>query len=110
MGEGLARQSDGKLVLAGSIDVAVPPATLLQFAVMRLNNDGTPDDSFGSRRQSQHADHAPSRRAAKAVALDADGKIVVAGRSNNRDEFELRRRPLRRDGDARPRLSTLTAG
>ena len=81
VGEGLVRQSDGKLVLAGSIDVAVPPATLLQFAVMRLLNNGTPDDSFGSGGRANTPASTVSE-AAKAVTLDADGRIVVAGRSN----------------------------
>jgi uncharacterized delta-60 repeat protein len=81
VGEGLVRQGDGKFVLVGSIDVATPPATLLQFAVMRLHSDGTPDASFGS---GGKANTPPGNvsEAAKAVALQADGKIVVAGPSS----------------------------
>ena len=36
IGEGLALQGDGKLVLVGSVETAVPPATSIEFAVMRL--------------------------------------------------------------------------
>ena len=81
VGEGLVRQGDGKLVLAGSIDVAVPPATLLQFAVMRLNSNGTPDESFGSNGRANTPFNNVAEEA-KAVTLQTDGKIVVAGRTS----------------------------
>ena len=47
VGEGLAVQSDGKLVLVGRHRECRLPATP-KFATMRLNVNGTPDDSFGT--------------------------------------------------------------
>ena len=53
-----------------------------QFATMRLNTNGTPDSSFGT---DGRVNTAITTRGdtAKAVALQADGKIVVAGSSKN---------------------------
>jgi uncharacterized delta-60 repeat protein len=83
VGEGLALQNDGKLVLAGTIDVTVPPAfpgSVTEFALMRLNANGSPDEAFGT---VSTAISDGERDSAKAVALQGDGKIVVAGRSSN---------------------------
>lgn len=82
VGEGLALQSDGKLVLAGTIDASVPPAaagSVTEFALMRLNANGSPDAAFGT----VHTAISGERDAARAVALQGDGKIVVAGQSSN---------------------------
>jgi uncharacterized delta-60 repeat protein len=74
--DGLAVQRDGRIVLVGEIN-STP-----KFSTIRLNVNGTPDDSFGTDGRvvtgvTTNGDQA------KAVALQADGKIVVAGRSNN---------------------------
>ena len=82
VGNGLAVQSDGKLVLAGRRNVAAPPALLNQFAVMRLNSNGSPDGTFGSQgRVSTPISNLGDE--ALAVALQADGRIVAAGVSNS---------------------------
>ena len=78
--DGVAVQSDGRIVLVGDIDSATPNTP--KFSTMRLNVNGTLDDSFGTDGRvvtalTERGDQA------KAVALQADGKIVVAGRSNN---------------------------
>jgi uncharacterized delta-60 repeat protein len=83
VGEGLALQSDGKLVLVGTIDVTVPPAfpgSVTEFALLRLNANGTADEAFGT---VSTAISAGERDSARAVALQRDGKIVVAGQSSN---------------------------
>ena len=76
VGEGLALQRDGRLVLAGSVTDFTVPATA-RFLLMRLNADGSPDTSFGN---AGRVDTAFSESAfARAVALQADGKIVAVG-------------------------------
>lgn len=85
VGEGLALQGDGKLVLTGTVDVTAPPAvpgTVTEFAVRRLNADGSPDGTFGTAGAASTS-ISGQRDAAQAVALQSDGKIVVAGRSSN---------------------------
>jgi uncharacterized delta-60 repeat protein len=81
LGEGLALQSDGKIVLAGTLETAVSPATLTVFEVMRLTANGTPDSTFGT---AGIVDTPVSVRgdAAFAVAVQPDGKIVAAGASS----------------------------
>jgi len=74
----LAIQSDGKIVVAGyaAID-ATPPAPNLPatFAIARYNSDGTLDTGFGTGgRVSGNVNGL-----ARAVAIQPDGKIVLAG-------------------------------
>lgn len=76
LGQGLALQPDGKLVLVGSVVNPVTPATS-RFLLRRLNADGTPDNGFGT---AGVVDTALSNNArAGGVALQADGRIVVVG-------------------------------
>jgi uncharacterized delta-60 repeat protein len=81
VGRGLAVQADGRIVLAGSIETAVLPATLQRFALMRLLANGTIDESFGNGGRVQTA-FTQRGDAAFGVAVQADGKIVAAGSSN----------------------------
>jgi uncharacterized delta-60 repeat protein len=78
VGRGMAVQSDGKIVLAGSIDFATFPATDKRFALMRLNENGTIDETFGTRGRVQTSITGRGD-AALGVALQSDGKIVAAG-------------------------------
>ena len=82
VGEGLARQGDGKFVLVGSVAIGSGVTASTDFALMRLNADGRPDTSFGSTGTVTTA-VSNERDAALAVALQADGKILVAGRTSN---------------------------
>ena len=82
IGEGLALQGDGKLVLVGSVETAVPPATSIEFAVMRLDADGSVDEAFGDGNGIVTTGISGRGDAARAVALQGDGKILVAGGSN----------------------------
>lgn len=76
VGEGLALQSDGKIVLAGSASGTAP--ALSQFSVRRLNANGTIDASFGEAGTAS-VSFTTSGDAALAVAIHPDGKILVAG-------------------------------
>lgn len=69
----VAIQADGKIVLAGEAVDDVEEA----FGVARHMPDGTLDPSFGGSGAFQTTFAAPS--AAHAVAIQADGKIVVVG-------------------------------
>lgn len=81
VGRGLAVQSDGRIVLVGSIETLPLPATKKEFALMRLLANGTVDNSFGNAGRVQTA-FTDRGDVALAVALDADGRIVAAGGSN----------------------------
>ena len=73
----VAIQADGKIVVAGGSQGAD-----YDFAVVRYNADGSLDTSFNGTGKvvtpiGSRGDHASS------VAIQPDGKIVAAGRSNN---------------------------
>ncbi|MEV5972062.1 calcium-binding protein [Streptomyces sp. NPDC051921] len=79
MGKALALQPDGKIIAVGS---SFRSFGRWMFAVHRLNADGTPDTGFGTGGSVFTAFDDPSGNAqAEAVALQADGKIVVGGSS-----------------------------
>src|SRR5580692_11045620 len=74
----MARQGDGKLVVAGGLQNA------RNFFLERFNADGSPDTTFGS--DPAHPaqvitplDTSGSAGVANAVAIQPDGKIVAAG-------------------------------
>lgn len=71
----MALQSDGKIVVAGS---ASNPSASFDFAVARYNTDGTLDTSFGGTGKVT-LDFNGARDQAYALAIQTDGKIVVAG-------------------------------
>ena len=81
---------DDKLLLAGNAGGAF---NNVEFLLMRLNADGTPDDTFGSNgivRQPIGA----STDIANAIALQPDGRIVLAGSAiaaDGRADFALAR-------------------
>jgi len=81
VGEGLALQSDGKLVLVGHIETATAPATRKEFRVMRLSANGSPDGAFGTGGKVSTAFSTVGDEA-RAVTLQSDGKILVAGGSS----------------------------
>ena len=81
VGRGLALQSDGRLILVGSMPVSNVPNDVTHFAVMRLNTDGTFDNSFGTEGV-MTTSITGLTDVAHAVALQADGRIVVAGEGN----------------------------
>ncbi len=78
LGAAVAIQTDGKIVAVGS---AQNDATDVDFAIARLNPDGTLDTTFGSNglRTVGIDLSAPFVDRATAVAIDSLGRIVVAG-------------------------------
>ena len=76
----VAIQPDGRVIAVGS--VRRPDGTDRDFAVMRYLPDGTPDPAFG-RSGRVTTDFGRREDAARAVALQPDGAIVVAGNTSN---------------------------
>jgi uncharacterized delta-60 repeat protein len=70
----VAIQGDGKIVAVGA---TAPAGFCCLFAIARFNVDGSLDASFGSGGQVTTAFGGDSE--ARAVAIQADGRIVVAG-------------------------------
>jgi uncharacterized delta-60 repeat protein len=80
-GRAIARQSDGKLLVAGSANVPVlGNPDNLDFVVVRYDSTGTPDASFGGTGVVT-TDIAGGEDDAYAVIQQTDGKIVAAGLS-----------------------------
>lgn len=81
-GNGIAQsveiQSDGKIVVAGSST----NSTINGFAVVRYNSNGSLDTSFGTR-GIVVTRFTPCCDQATAMAIQNDGKIVVAGYADN---------------------------
>lgn len=77
VGEGLALQGDGKLVLVGSAQVG----TVTRFATTRLLANGGVDAGFGTA-GTVVTDISGRGDTAQAVTVQPDGRIVVAGRSS----------------------------
>jgi uncharacterized delta-60 repeat protein len=75
----VAIQADGKIVTAGSMTDPANSGNLF-FAILRFNTDGSLDSSFGNGGLVTTS-FFTGRNDAFAVALQADGKIVAAGRA-----------------------------
>jgi len=78
-GFGEAIQSDDKIVVVGEVGSG---GTNPMFGVARYNANGTIDTSFGGGDGKVQTDFSPKVDQAVSVAVQADGKIVVAGGSN----------------------------
>ncbi|PLS76279.1 MAG: hypothetical protein CYG61_02995, partial [Actinobacteria bacterium] len=85
----LVLQPDGRIVVAGlSVVVGTSLEDLaLDFAVVRYNANGSLDTSFGGDGKVTTDIGTGTTDEATGVALQPDGRIVVAGRSN--DDFAL---------------------
>jgi uncharacterized delta-60 repeat protein len=77
VGDALALQA-GKLLIAGSTRVNGNRV----FALMRLNTDGSVDNTFGTQGLTTTA-FSTGGDFGRAIALQADGKILVSGQSSN---------------------------
>jgi uncharacterized delta-60 repeat protein len=89
---GVAIQSDGKIVVAGGV---YDPATgSNDFGLARYNTNGLLDDTFDGDGK-QTTDFGSSYDYARALAIQSDGKIVVAGGvydpATDSDDFALAR-------------------
>jgi uncharacterized delta-60 repeat protein len=74
-GNAIAVQGDGKIVAAGASHAGL----VGDFAVARYNPDGSLDTTFGTGGQVTLDLGGGSNDVARALAIQADGKIVVAG-------------------------------
>lgn len=86
--DGIAAQADGKIVVVGTDDAGD------DFVVIRLNANGSLDQSFGEGGRVV-TDFLEGADVARAVAIQPDGKIVVAGTARrsvgNRPNFAVAR-------------------
>ncbi|MGI9019727.1 MAG: hypothetical protein ACR2G3_03315 [Solirubrobacterales bacterium] len=99
-GQAVAIQRDGKIVVAGLSDQGASEV----FAVARFEANGDLDPSFsGDGRQTIGFPVNGDSDEGQAVAIQRDGKIVVAGFSWNHGEAALAR--LEADGDLDPSFS-----
>ncbi len=72
-------QSDGKIIVAGSLTVPIPQNSTSQMILVRYNSDGTLDTSFDGDGKAQ-TDFAYYAFCTDAV-LQPDGKIVAVGKA-----------------------------
>jgi uncharacterized delta-60 repeat protein len=77
----LALQPDGRILVAG-LDIDHP-----SFLVARFNGDGSPDTSFGVNGVATTVFFANRLEEADAIALQSDGKIVLAGNTEEQPEM-----------------------
>ncbi len=83
-GQNLVVQGDGKIVVAGSSN----NGSNFDFALARYNVNGTLDTTFNGTGKVTTA-IGSGEDLARGVALQADGKIVVSGRSHNGSNFDF---------------------
>src|SRR5262249_5240268 len=85
--KGVALQADGKIVVVGFTFGGT--ATNDNFAVVRYSADGSLDASFGQGGKVSTNFSGASIDDAYAVAIQSDGKIVLAGTSNRIGNFDF---------------------
>lgn len=81
---GLAIQRDGKIIVVGS---SGKYGTDTSFAIIRLNTDGSLDESFGQSGKVLVRPDTAYRNVANAVAIQQDNKIVITGASYRKNSF-----------------------
>ncbi|MFK7810493.1 MAG: T9SS type A sorting domain-containing protein, partial [Saprospiraceae bacterium] len=79
----IAIQSDGKIVAAGAVSNGGD-----DFQLARYNMDGTIDNSFGTNGVVT-TDLGGENEIARSVVIQPDGKIIVAGHSNNGADYDF---------------------
>jgi uncharacterized delta-60 repeat protein len=79
----IAIQSDGKIVVAGSAATLINSILKRDFALARYNTDGSLDSSFSMDGKVITAIDTINHDGSNSVVLQADGKIVAAGYSND---------------------------
>jgi len=101
--QGIALQSDGKALLVGSNY----NGSAYEVAVARVGTSGSLDPSFGNGGKVTF-NYGNSRSLGQAIALQEDGKIIIAGASGDGTNFELSVTRLNADGS--PDISFGSAG
>ena len=81
----VAIQSDGKIIVAGSSGGMAPNSG--NFAVVRYNADGSLDTSFDNDGKVTTDIGTSTADSGSAVAIQSDGKIIVAGTSGSSTDF-----------------------
>lgn len=99
-GQSVAVQPDGKLVVAGFTN----NGSQVVFAVARYLPDGRPDSTFSNDGR-QTTSFGTGDHRAYAVALQSDGKIVVAGFATVNNEFDFAIARYQPDGALDPTFS-----
>lgn len=94
----VALQSDGKIVAAGKAMGGGAPTSSLDFALARYNADGTPDVMFGINGRLTLDFFSHFDETASALALQSDGKIVVAGNILNGANYDFALARFNADG------------
>lgn len=91
-GNAMVLQENGQIVVAGQAYSNLD-GTLNDFLVARYDSDGSVDESFGPGGGFAQINFNLNEEAARAVALQRDGKILVAGFTyqNNTGDFALAR-------------------
>lgn len=84
----LAIQSDGRIVAAGYVDRGGAGGPMADFAVVRYNTDGTRDTSWGENGRALTT-LTYQNDFAYGVAIQADGKVVVAGSIEDYHDFAV---------------------
>jgi uncharacterized delta-60 repeat protein len=83
----VAIQPDGKILACGYAQSgATPVSDSSDFAIARLNSDGSLDPTFGSGGKVT-TDFSGHNDFAQAVAIQADGKIVLTGEAQSSSDF-----------------------
>jgi uncharacterized delta-60 repeat protein len=80
----VAIQPDSKIVVAGYSSIAGNS----DFALARYNSDGSPDTTFSADGKTTTS-FGSGRDLGTALALQPDGKIIVAGRSHNGADYDF---------------------
>jgi uncharacterized delta-60 repeat protein len=80
VGSGIAVQADGKIVVVGTSNSGSGNS---EFAVARLNDDGSLDNSFDGDGMVTTSFTTPGDDVGSGIAVQADGRVVVVGTSNS---------------------------
>ncbi|WP_276504210.1 T9SS type A sorting domain-containing protein [Terrimonas pollutisoli] len=80
----MAIQTDGKIVVAGQVFTG----SNWDFALARYNTNGTPDLSFGTGGKVVTS-ITTSEDLVRSIAIQADGKIILAGRTLNGGSYDF---------------------
>ncbi len=87
LGNTLAVQSDGKILVAGTLADAAFSPTSYTFGVLRFNTNGSLDASFGVNGKAAFV----GEGYCESIALQADGKILLGGFGSLNPDFHLTR-------------------
>jgi uncharacterized delta-60 repeat protein len=86
--EDLAIDSDNRIVVAATADTTGGPSYTLQFVLARFTASGAPDASFGTNGWVWPTPGL-GHDLARAIAIQADGRILAAGYASNSDTWRL---------------------